>query len=264
MKSRFLFTLPLLSVALVSGCGKSTSSTAAAPGAPSAAKPAATPAAGGQFSDAQVLEAYGWFIGGQTGVSEIGLSTAEIDALLKGIRGAATGEKSPFDMNQVGPKLDEFMQKRIGAAQAKVQEKNTAEGAAFFAKLKDNKSVTILPSGLGYEVLKQGSGPAPKATDTVKVHYEGKFIDGTVFDSSVARGEPAEFPLNAVIPGWTEGLQKTSKGGKLKLYVPAKLAYGDQGRQGMPPASTLIFEVELLEINPPAAPAAPMIAPATK
>lgn len=263
MKSRFLLTLPLLSVALVSGCGKSTSSSAAAPGAAAAAKPA-VPAAGGQYSDAQVLEAYGWFIGGQTGVSEIGLSTAETDALLKGIRGAATGEKSPYDMALVGPKLDEFMQKRMGAAQAKVLAKNTAEGAAFFAKLKDNKSVTILPSGLGFEVLKQGSGPAPKATDTVKVHYEGKFIDGTVFDSSIARGEPAEFPLNAVIPGWTEGLQKTSKGGKLKLYVPAKLGYGDEGRQGMPPASTLIFEVELLEINPPAVPAAPMTAPATK
>jgi FKBP-type peptidyl-prolyl cis-trans isomerase len=250
MKLRLLSVTSLLAVALVSGCGKSSSSAPAAGTAP-AAKPGA--AAAGDFSDAKVIEAYGWFIGSRTGISEIGLSNDEVEALLKGIRGSASGQNSPYDMTVYGPKLDELMQKRQGVIQAKQLEKNTAEGTAFFAKLKDNKAVTILPSGLGYEVLKPGSGPAPKATDTVKVHYEGKFIDGTVFDSSLARNEPAEFPLNGVIPGWTEGLQKTSKGGKLRLYVPSKLAYGDQGRPGMPPASTLIFEVELLEINPSAA-----------
>jgi FKBP-type peptidyl-prolyl cis-trans isomerase len=257
MKLRLLSLLPLLTLALASGCGKSTPASATTAGA--AAKPAAPAAATGDFSDAKVIEAYGWFIGGQTGVSEVGFSAEETEALIRGIRGAATGQKSPYDMAVYGPKLDELMQKRMGAVMAKQLEKNNAEGAAYFAKLKDNKSVTMLASGLGYEVLKQGSGPAPKSTDTVKVHYTGKFIDGTVFDSSVERGEPAEFPLGNVIAGWTEGLQKTSKGGKLRLHVPSKLAYGDAGRSpGMPPGATLIFEVELLEINPPAASATPV------
>ena len=226
--------------------------------ASTAAKPGAAPAApAGDFSDAKVIEAYGWYIGERTGVAELGFSAEETDALLRGIRGATSGQKSPFDMNVYGPKLDDLLGKRQDAILSKVREKNKAEGTAFFTKLKDNKAVTILPSGLGFEVVQAGSGPAPKATDTVKVHYVGRFIDGTVFDSSVERGEPATFPLDGVIPGWTEGLQKTSKGGKLRLYVPAKLAYGDDGRPGMPPASTLLFDVELLEINPPAAAAAP-------
>lgn len=264
MKLRLLPATSLLTLALVSGCGKSTpAASSATPSA--AAKPGAAAAAPGDFSDAKVIEAYGWFIGSRTGVAGVGLSSDEVESLLKGIRGAASGQTSPYDMTVYGPKLDELMQKRQDVIMGKQREKNTDEGAAFFAKLKDNKAVTILPSGLGFEVLKPGSGPAPKATDTVKVHYVGKFIDGTVFDSSIERGEPVEFPLNGVIPGWTEGLQKTSKGGKLKLYVPSKLAYGDNGREGMPPASTLIFEVELLEINPlPAPPPASLAAPASK
>jgi FKBP-type peptidyl-prolyl cis-trans isomerase len=263
MKLRPVALLPLLVVAFVSGCGKSSSTPGATAATPTKPGAAAAPAAG-DFSDAKVIEAYGWYIGERTGVADLGFSAEETEALLRGIRGAAGGQKSPFDMNVYGPKLDEVLGKRQDAAMAKVREKNTAEGTAFFAKLKDNKAVTLLPSGLGYEVLKGGSGPAPKATDTVKVHYEGRFLDGTVFDSSVERGEPAEFPLDGVIPGWTEGLQKTSKGGKIRLYVPAKLAYGDQGRPGMPPAATLLFDVELLEINPVAPPPAALQAAPAK
>jgi FKBP-type peptidyl-prolyl cis-trans isomerase len=259
MNTRPLGLLSLLALGLVAGCAKSPST-----GSTTAAAPAATPSTiGATATDAQLFEAYGWFVGSRTGVSELGLSATELDAFLKGVRVAAGGQTSPYNFETLGPKLDELMAKRSADAAARAKEKNTAEGAAYFAKLKDNKSVTMLPSGLGYEVLQAGSGPSPKATDTVKVHYEGKFIDGTVFDSSLQRGEPVEFPLNGVIAGWTEGLQKTSKGGKLKLHVPANLAYGDEGRQGMPPASTLIFEVELLEINPPAPAALPAL-PAAK
>jgi FKBP-type peptidyl-prolyl cis-trans isomerase len=261
MKPRPVALLPLLVVALVSGCGKSSST----PGATAATPAASGAAASGDISDAKVIEAYGWYIGERTGVAELGFSAEETEALLRGIRGAAGGQKSPFDMNVYGPKLDEVLGKRQDAVMTQVREKNAAEGTAFFAKLKDNKAVTLLPSGLGYEVVRAGTGPSPKATDTVKVHYEGRFLDGTVFDSSVERGEPAEFPLDGVIPAWTEGLQKTSKGGKIRLYVPAKLAYGDQGRPGMPPAATLLFDVELLEINPVAPPpAALQAAPAAK
>ena len=117
-----------------------------------------------------------------------------------------------------------------------------------------------LPSGLVYQSVKEGTGPSPAATDTVRVHYRGTFPDsGKEFDSSYSRGEPAEFPLEGVIPGWTEGLQKINKGGKLKLYVPPHLAYGDDGKGGIPPGSTLIFEVELLEIKAPAAAPAPAL-----
>ena len=123
-----------------------------------------------------------------------------------------------------------------------------------------------LPDGLCYEIIKQGEGPGPKPTDTVSAHYTGALVDGSVFDSSVQRGSPVEFPLDQVIPGWTEGLQKIGKGGKIRLFVPPDLAYGDAVRPGIPPASTLVFEVEVLDFKPtpPPAPATPATpAPAT-
>ena len=136
--------------------------------------------------------------------------------------------------------------------------------------LSDNKGkpgVITTASGLQYSVIREGNGPRPAAKDTVLVHYEGKLIDGTVFDSSVQRNEPAEFQLDQVIPGWTEGLQKVNKGGKIKLYVPPQLAYGDDARGNIPPSSTLIFEIDLLDIKAsapapvaPPAPAAPAAA----
>jgi FKBP-type peptidyl-prolyl cis-trans isomerase len=153
------------------------------------------------------------------------------------------------------------MQKRQQVALDAMKVKNAAQTSDFFAKLKDNKNIVESTTGLRYEVVKPGEGDFPKPTDTVKVNYTGTLIDGTIFDSSAKTGQPAEFPLNGVIAGWTEGLQKINKGGKIKLYVPAALAYGDEGRPGIPPGATLIFEVELLDVKatPPAAaaPAAP-------
>src|SRR5690606_31420791 len=107
---------------------------------------------------------------------------------------------------------------------------------------------------LYYEIIKEGDGPMPKATDTVKVHYTGKLVDGTTFDSSVDRGEPVEFPLNEVIPGWTEGVQPVKQGGNIKLYVSSVLGYGERGSPPViPPNSTLVFDVELLDIITPEA-----------
>ncbi|WP_323945254.1 FKBP-type peptidyl-prolyl cis-trans isomerase [Aeromonas hydrophila] len=129
---------------------------------------------------------------------------------------------------------------------------NVRKGAEFLAANKEKPLVTTTASGLQYEVLTPGTGTGtvhPTATSKVKVHYEGKLLDGTVFDSSVARGEPIEFGLNQVIAGWTEGVQLMVEGEKTRFYIPAKLAYGDRAAGKIPPGSVLIFDVELLGIQ---------------
>jgi FKBP-type peptidyl-prolyl cis-trans isomerase len=238
-------------------------STAAAQDAkPAAAAPAAAPAATVSlpaFTDTQLLEEFGWYVGKKTGLAEWGFTPAEADSIAKGVLAALNGKDSPYQLQKVGPAMDEFIQKRQTALLQSMKSKNLGEASDFFTRLKANKNIVELPDGLRYEIVKAGDGTAPKPTDTVKVNYTGTLINGTVFDSSAQRG-PAEFALDKVIPGWTEGLQKTSKGGKIKLYVPPQLAYGDDGRPGIPPGSVLIFEVELLDIKPPGA--APTPAPA--
>ena len=127
-------------------------------------------------------------------------------------------------------------------------EANVAAGATYLAQNAEKEGVTVTESGLQYEVMVEGTGAKPAATDIVKVHYKGTLIDGTEFDSSYSRGEPAEFPLNRVIPGWTEGVQLMSEGSKFKFVIPSELAYGERATGSITPNSTLIFEVELLEI----------------
>ena len=124
------------------------------------------------------------------------------------------------------------------------------KGEKFLAENKTKEGVKTTASGLQYKITKEGTGKSPAATDTVLVHYEGKLLDGSVFDSSIKRGEPISFPLNRVILGWTEGLQLIKEGGKATLYIPSKLAYGPRGAGGaIGPDETLIFEVELIKIN---------------
>lgn len=228
---------------------------------PTAVTPAPA-AAAPEFTEEQLIEEFGWFMAKRVGLTELGFSASELKALLKGIEGAAAGNDSPYDLEKIGPAMDQFMQRKQTAYMARLKEKGEAETATFLAEVKKKAGVIVLPSGLAYEIEAQGQGPAPKAEDTVRVHYTGTLVNGTMFDSSRERGEPVEFALDQVIPGWTEGLQKISKGGKIKLYIPPQLAYGDEGRPGIPPASTLVFDVELLEINPtPAAGAAPAPTP---
>ena len=176
---------------------------------PGQAAPAAAPA----FSESQIVEEFGWFIGKRVGLTELEFSAAELDTLMKGFRNAAEGKDSPFELEKIGPLMDDFMQKKQAAYVAKLKTKNLSVNTDFFNKLKENKNIVELPSGLRYEITAAGNGPSPKANETVRVHYTGKLIDGTEFDSSVKRGEPAEFPLDQVIAGWTEGIQKMNKGG---------------------------------------------------
>lgn len=153
-------------------------------------------------------------------------------------------------MSSFQQKMQQKMQAQQGAQQENMKKQgaeNAEAGKKFLAENAQKEGVKVTDSGLQYKVIKEGEGGSPSADDTVKVHYRGTFINGEEFDSSYERGQPATFPLNGVIAGWTEGLQLMKEGGKMELYVPAELAYG-QGRPGIPPNSVLVFEVELLEI----------------
>ena len=141
------------------------------------------------------------------------------------------------------------------AKQAEQAVNNRAQGGAFLAANKNQPGVQTLPDGLQYLVLTNGAGAKPGPADVVTVHYRGQLLDGTEFDSSYKRGQPAQFPVNGVIPGWTEALQKMSVGSKWKLFIPSELAYGEKGRPGIPPNSVLNFEVELLAIKAATPPA---------
>ena len=174
----------------------------------------------------------------------------DFEALVKGLKETMEGKKPTLSDQQ----LQETIQKHQMAAAAAAGPKNTETGKAFLEKNGKREGVKTTASGLQYEVLKAGEGAKPAATDTVKVHYHGTLIDGTVFDSSVDRGEPISFPLNRVIKGWTEGVQLMPVGSKYKFVIPSDLAYGAQGAGGkIGPNATLIFEVELLAIEPAAA-----------
>ena len=141
--------------------------------------------------------------------------------------------------------LDNFFTKK----QKEEAQAHIAEGKAYLDANAKKPGVTVTKSGLQYEVLQEGTGKSPKATDTVRCHYEGRLLDGTVFDSSYKRGEPADFGLNQVITGWTEGVQLMKEGAKFRFTIPYLLAYGEQGAgASIPPFSTLIFDVELIKV----------------
>lgn len=161
------------------------------------------------------------------------------------------------EAQQVSQEFSRKMQGKMEAERKAAADTNKAEGDKFLAANKGKPGVKTTASGLQYQVVSEGKGPKPTANDTVRVHYTGTLLDGTKFDSSVDRGQPAEFPLSGVIPGWTEGLQLMPVGSKFKFWIPANLAYGEQGTPGpIGPNQTLVFDVELLEIVKPAGAAA--------
>lgn len=181
----------------------------------------------------------------------------DVDGFVDGFRDAYAGDEKKRELTaeEMDTAIKTYQEKRVAEMRKEAEAtaaKNLAEGKAFLETNGKKAGVTTLPSGLQYEVVAQGSGPSPKATDIVKANYHGTLLDGTVFDSTRERGQPAEFPLNRVIPGWTEGLQLMNKGAKYKLYIPSTLAYGERGAgEKVGPNATLIFEVELVDFSTP-------------
>lgn len=176
-----------------------------------------------------------------------GVSEINVEMFAKGLTDMMNGNSLELSVQEAYESIQEF----LATANAKKFEKNITEGKKFLEENAKRPEVVTLPSGLQYEILKEGKGPKPKATDTVTTHYHGTLIDGTVFDSSVVRNEPASFPVNGVIQGWVEALQLMPVGSKWKLFIPSDLAYGANPHPGGPiePHMALIFEVELLAIK---------------
>jgi len=238
MTRKTLSALLLAAVIATPGCEKK----AAAPAAQ--ASPAAATS-----EDEKAIMAFGGAVGQQLSqqVKALNLSPAELETFKRGLAASLAGEKPQYDMQQYGPLLQARAQKQAAAAAAPAKQM----AVAFRDQAAAEPGALRMPSGLIYKTITPGKGPSPTATDVVRVHYHGTLTDGKVFDSSVQRGQPVEFPLNQVIPCWTEGVQHMKVGEKAKLVCPSDIAYGDAGRPdgNIPPGATLVFEVELLGIK---------------
>ena len=186
-------------------------------------------------------------------LAQMGAEQLSIDDFAQAIKDVVAGGQLKLDEAEAQVIVQEFFQKqeeKQRAAAAEMGKKAKEEGEKYLAENAKKEGVVTLPSGLQYFVIKEGNGKRPKATDKVKCHYEGMLVDGTLFDSSVQRGEPATFPLNQVIAGWTEGLQLMTEGSKYRFFIPYTLGYGERGAgASIPPFAALVFDVELIEVK---------------
>jgi FKBP-type peptidyl-prolyl cis-trans isomerase len=194
-----------------------------------------------------------YIIGVQIG-TDLKSQSVDVDPVIvnRGLQDSISGKALLIGDQEAKEIIAAYQKERAGKMaeeKKKLGEKNKVEGAAFLTENKKKEGVKTLPSGLQYKVIKEGTGKTPKATDTVVTQYKGTLIDGKEFDSSYKRGEPATFPVNGVIRGWTEALQLMKEGSKWQLVVPPELAYGDQGAGPIGPNATLIFEVELVSVK---------------
>ena len=185
-------------------------------------------------------------------LAQMGATSLSIDDFATAIKDVLAGAELKVSDQEAQTLVQEFFRKQEEKANAEMAEKGKkakAEGEQYLADNAQKEGVVTLPSGLQYKVLSEGNGKKPKATDKVKCHYEGFLVDGTVFDSSIRRGEPAVFPLNQVIAGWTEGLQLMQEGAKYRFFIPYHLGYGEHGAgASIPPYAALVFDVELIEV----------------
>ena len=212
---------------------------------------------GKSVENAKIYEAIGMMFADGSGLAKMKFSDEQIDQILSGMKKGISLGKIPPEAEALMPKVQQIMMEKMKIARAAEQAgkkgiaaENKAKSEEFLALLATQKGVMKDPSGFYYEILKEGKGPSPTMKNTVRLHYHGTLIDGTVFDSSVDRGQPASFPMGGVIKGFSGGLTKTQVGGKVKIYIPSELGYGDNPRPGgkIKPGDTLIFECELLEI----------------
>jgi FKBP-type peptidyl-prolyl cis-trans isomerase len=209
---------------------------------------------------AQYLAAYGWMVGQQAGF-EMGFSEDEINSIVAGIRSAAEGKDAPDNMKELFPKMQEYLgnkedsyRKQMEAKMEEDAQVHLKEGAEFLAGVATQEGVQKTDKGLYYKIEVPGNDKHPTDQDAVTLHYTGKLIDGTVFDSSLDRDEPVDLPLFGVIEGFKDGVELLGEGGKATLYIPAALAYGNRAAGPIPPGSTLVFEVNLIKVHPAPAP----------
>jgi len=205
-----------------------------------------------------IYEAIGVMFAQGSGLGRMDFTEEELEKILVGIRKGITLKEIPPEVRKLEPEIDKIMRAKMALARQAQQAQtsksagaNKAKGKAFLAELSKKPGVLKDPSGFYYEILKQGDGPSPTMVNTVRLHYHGTLIDGTVFDSSVQRGQPASFRMNGVIKGFSGGLTKCKAGGKIRIYIPSELGYGDNPRPGgkIKPGDTLIFECTLLEVK---------------
>jgi FKBP-type peptidyl-prolyl cis-trans isomerase FkpA len=235
MKSSALLRLALTTATLAGACK----------GEAPKPSPSPTPVAFElKTEDEKTVYAVGLVVGRNLGA--LNLSPTEMDIAKRGIADAATGQTPMVDLQTYGPKIEAFAQARAASAAQGQKEK----AQAFADSAAQQTGAVKTASGLVYQTLAAGQGKSPAPKDVVRVHYRGTLTDGTEFDSSIKRGQPVEFPLNQVIPCWTEGVQRMKVGEKARLVCPSAIAYGDQGRPpAIPGGATLVFEVELLGIK---------------
>ncbi|WP_215902018.1 FKBP-type peptidyl-prolyl cis-trans isomerase [Acinetobacter nosocomialis] len=212
---------------------------------------AATPVTNKSPAKDQFSYSYGYLMGRN---NTDALTDLNLDIFYQGLQEGAKKKTARLTDEEMAKAINEY-KKTLEAKQLvefqKLGQQNAQAGAAFLAENAKKSGVITTKSGLQYQVLKEGSGKTPKATSRVKVNYEGRLLDGTVFDSSIARNHPVDFQLNQVIAGWKEGLQTMKEGGKTRFFIPAKLAYGEVGAgDSIGPNSTLIFDIELLQVLP--------------
>jgi FKBP-type peptidyl-prolyl cis-trans isomerase FkpA len=238
MTRKSMLPLLLAAAAVAGGCQKKKEALPAAAASPAAA----------MTEDEKAVYALGAAIGQQAApsVKALNLSPAEMEILKKGLGASLAGQKPEYTLVQYGQKL----QARAEAQASMVAAGEKQSSVAFRDSAAAEPGAIKTASGLVFKTIKPGRGPSPKATDTVRVHYHGTLTDGKVFDSSLQRGQPAEFQLNQVIPCWTEGVQRMKVGEKARLVCPSEIAYGDRGAgPDIGPGATLVFEVELLAIK---------------
>ena len=220
---------------------------AAPAAAPAAAAPASTTTA--PVDPGKVAYSIGFINGKQIGAA---IEHLDVEKFIAGFRDGYSGKAGNLTDDEIKKVLTDYKNQRMEEDQAAFQrlsQENKAKGDAFLAENAKKSGVKTTASGLQYEVIKEGTGAQPRKTDTVEVHYEGKLIDGTVFDSSVARNQTATFRLDQVIPGWTEGVQLMKEGGKYRFTIPSNLGYGEMGAGSIPPNAVLVFDVELFKVT---------------